>query len=145
MIVTQPKELIAKFVADRVDCPNYWGEYTALAKIDNTGIIVGVLYNNFTSDKSGIVDCQMHVASRPGSKWATREFLYHAFNYPFNQIGCKRITGIVKESSPKIIQFDEKLGFVREGIVRQAMDGENLILMGMLKSECRWLDYKITK
>ena len=140
MLITQPKELISKFVADRIGCKMYLGEYTALASVDNTGIIVGVIYNNFTSDsRNKIVDCQMHVASRPGAKWATRDFLFHAFNYPFNQMGCVRVTGPVKASNETALKFDKRLGFVEEGRLRKAMDGEDLIILGMLKDECRWI------
>lgn len=146
MIVTQPKELIAEFVSHICDGSGLFGEYTALAKVDNTGIVVGVIYNNFTTDSSRkIINCEMHVAARPGAKWATREFLFHAFNYPFNEMGCKRVTGLVKEDNTQALKTNYRLGFKKEGVIRKGMDDQDLILLGMLRSECRFLDFNIKK
>jgi RimJ/RimL family protein N-acetyltransferase len=37
-------------------------------------------------------------------------------------------------------KFDEHVGFIQEGVIRQAFeDGEDAILYGMLKSECKWI------
>jgi len=56
----------------------------------------------------------MHVAAVPGRRW---------------NLDAQR--------------FDEHLGFKREGLIRKgASDGSNLILYGMLKEECRWLEIK---
>lgn len=145
MIITQPKEEIAYFVSSIIDCPNYWGEYTALAQVDKKGIVVGLLYNNFSPGESGIIDCQMHVAARTGAKWAKPEFLYHIFNYPFSQMGCKRVTAIVKKKHKKYINFYKKLGFEQEGVLRSFFLDGDAVILGMLKSECKWLDLDITK
>jgi RimJ/RimL family protein N-acetyltransferase len=49
----------------------------------------------------------------------------------------------VREDNLDAQRFDEHLGFKREGLVRRgADDGTNLILYGMLKEECRWLEMK---
>jgi RimJ/RimL family protein N-acetyltransferase len=37
-------------------------------------------------------------------------------------------------------KFDEHVGFIQEGVIREAFeDGEDAILYGMLRSECRYL------
>lgn len=146
MIVTQPKELIAEFVSHICDGSGLFGDFTALAKVDNAGIVVGVIYNNFSTDSTRkIINCEMHVAARKNAKWATREFLFHLFNYPFNEIGCKRITALVKENNVQSLKTSYRIGFKKEGVIRQGMDGQDLILLGMLRSECRFLDFNITK
>lgn len=144
MIVSSDYQPQLKEFASRIiGTPPFCHQDKAIGLIDSKGIAAAVIYNAFASDKQRIWnDCQMHVAARPGARWATREFLFHAFNYPFNILGCHRVTGLVKVDNLPAQKFDEKIGFVREGVMREAMDKQDLIVYGMLKSECRWLDYK---
>lgn len=136
---------LKEFASRAIGVPPFSEDAKAIGLIKNYQIIAAVVYSSFGSDNQRIWnDCQMHVAALPGAKWATKEFLYHAFNYPFNYLGCTRVTGIVKKSNVRAQRFDEKIGFVKEGVMRQAMDGEDCIVYGMLKSECKWLDYKTT-
>jgi RimJ/RimL family protein N-acetyltransferase len=51
------------------------------------------------------------------------------------------VTGLVRVDNIEARRFDENLGFVQEGIIRRgADDGTDMILYGMLKEECRWLE-----
>src|SRR5579859_6268505 len=65
-------------------------------------LIAGVVYNLFT----GPSVC-MHVAAEPGKLWATPEFLFAAFAYPFVSLGCRRVTGLVSASNKAARKFDE--------------------------------------
>ena len=83
----------------------------------------------------------MHIAAVPGRRWMTRDFLRVAFRYPFWQLGCRRVTGYVPASNADALRFDLHLGFVQEGRMREALpDGEDVIVLGMLRNECRWLE-----
>ena len=98
-------------------------------------LIAGVVYNMYT--KASIC---MHVAAEPGARWTTKEFMYAFFAYPFLQLNCNRVTGLVRTSNLAARKFDEHVGFIQEGVIRQAFeDGEDAILYGMLKSECKWI------
>jgi len=102
---------------------------------ENGELIAGVFYNMFTG--AGI---SMHVAAVPGRRWMTREYLFCCFAYPFLQLNCRRVTGLVRVSNLEARKFDEHLGFKREGLIREAFDdGEDGLLYGMLKPECRWI------
>lgn len=140
MIITQPKDEIAAFVAEmngftgpRV---NY---YTALAKVDSKGIACGVIYDNFTPGVNGIHDCRMHVSARPGAIFATRDFVRHAFAYPFIQLGCRRVTGLVPRKNKKARRFDEHLGFEFEACIKEAIPGDDIIVYRMFADKCRWI------
>lgn len=101
-------------------------------------LIAGVVYENYTGK-----NITMHVAAVPGKRWLNREFLYRSFAYPFVQLECFRVTGLVKTDNFEAQKFDEHLGFKREGLLRRACeDGTDLILYGMLKEECRWIGNK---
>ena len=85
----------------------------------------------------------MHVAAVPGKRWMTKDFLWRVFAYPFLQLNCNRVTGLVREDNIVAQKFDEHIGFKREGLIRKgATDGADIILYGMLKEECRWLGVK---
>lgn len=101
----------------------------------NGELIAGVVYHRITS-----TNADMHVASVGGSNWANKDFLLAAFAYPFKQLGVRRVTGFVRADNHDAQRLDEHLGFVKEGVMREAgNDGGNVIVYGMLKEECRWI------
>ena len=127
---------VNKWVSDRI-----YGKDTFPSDAPSVGILQGgrivggVVYTMYTGN--GIM---MNVAGADRS-WLTRSFLRTVFEYPFKQLGCSRVSGLVRVDNKDAIRFDERLGFVREGVIRKGdEDGTDLILYGMLKEECRWLD-----
>lgn len=72
-------------------------------------------------------------------KWVTRTVARHVFDYPFNQLGCKRITVTVDVDKHDVRRFDERIGFVQEGILKEAHPNGDAVIYRMLKSECRWI------
>jgi len=94
----------------------------------------GVLYNNFTGASISI-----HVASfRPN--WLSRDFLWVVFDYPFNQLGVKKLFGSVCETNVKALEFDLKLGFIEEHRIREVYPDGDMILLAMKRDTCRWLN-----
>jgi len=138
-MVFDRQEEIAAWVAEMIGIRPFH-EYKAMGMEDEKGFLCGVVYDRFSMNSAGeYEDCAMHVAARSNSKWCTREFLKHAFGYPFKQLSCARVTGLVKAGNEAARRLDEHLGFVQEGILRKGMDGNDLILYGMLKQECKWI------
>ena len=132
----QDAKVIAR-VGKRIDEEDF-GLAKALGVEENGQLIAGVVFNLY----NGPSIC-MHVAAVPGKAWLTKDFLYRCFAYPFIQLKCNRVTGLVRVDNLQAQNFDEKLGFVREGVLRKAAtDGTDMIIYGMLKEECRWLEIK---
>lgn len=106
----------------------------SIGLLENGRIIGGVVYTTYTGN--GIM---MNVAG--GYKgWINRAFIRAAFAYPFKQLGCTRVSGLVRVDNFAAQQFDERLGFKREGLVRRGDDdGTDLIMYGMLREECKWI------
>ena len=128
---------IARWVGLRVDEDDF-GACTTIGLEEDGNLIAGVVYNLY----NGPSIC-MHVAAEPGKRWMTRDYLFRCFAYPFIQLDCNRVTGIVKADNLEARRFDEHLGFKQEGVIRKgAADGSDMILYGMLKEECRWLGVK---
>ncbi|WP_230682105.1 GNAT family N-acetyltransferase, partial [Streptococcus pneumoniae] len=61
------------------------------------------------------------------------------FGYPFNQLGCVRMTSLIRRSNARSRRFCEGLGFQVEGVIRLGFRTEDAILLGLLRSECRFL------
>lgn len=134
MIVAQPKEKIAMFVAQCVRGQHLpWGEYNALGNVRDGVLLAGVVYNHFSDH-----NVCMHVGA-VGRYWLTPDFLHAAFDYPFNQLKVKRVTGLVPKKNKAARKLDENLGFTIEGNMRQALADDDMLLYGMTRSECRWL------
>lgn len=133
-VIWDEPERVGAWVAQRVAATTF-GPFTAIGLEEEGELIAGIVYNMFTGPS-----INMHVALAPGKRFLTREHLAIAFGYPFNQLKCNRITGRVHAGNKLAQRFDEHLGFIREGVERQgAADGADILLYGMLRSECRWL------
>jgi len=125
---------VRKWVAVRVGEEDFEGG-VAIGLEEDGEIIAGVVYTHFTQ-----ASITAHIAAAPGKRWMNKEFLRRIFAYPFVQLKCNRITGLVRVDNLDAQRFDEHLGFKREGLLRQACtDGTDMILYGMLRSECRFL------
>jgi RimJ/RimL family protein N-acetyltransferase len=130
-------EEVAEWVGKRLDEDNFC-QTAAIGVEENGKLIAGVVYNLY----NGPSIC-MHVAAEPGKIWLSKNSLFKFFAYPFIQLGCNRVTGLVRVDNIEARRFDEHLGFVQEGVIRKgATDGTDMILYGMLKEECRWLGVK---
>lgn len=100
-------------------------------------LVAGCVYEGFNG-----VNVNMHIASDGSGKWLDREFLWYAFYYPFEQLGVKRVTGLVAASNQAARRFDEHLGFVLEGTLKDAHPDGDLLIYRMFKADCRWLNVR---
>lgn len=139
-LVLDDKEWCLAFVAEQIGdviAPDRW--YEAIGFERGGELVVAVIFTLMTE-----VDIVMHVAAKKGSRWCTRDFLGAAFRYPFEQLGLKRVTGFVPADNVDALKLNEHVGFVREGLLRQgAENGHDMIVMGMLRRECRYLGQEI--
>lgn len=137
-VIYGQEDRVIPWVGYRVDEDDFSENDVAIGLEEDGELIAGVVYNWYT----GPSIC-MHVAAEPGKRWLNRDFLFAAFAYPFIQLKCNRVTGLVRVDNLDAQRFDEHLGFVKEGVLRKAADdGTDFILYGMLKEECRWLELK---
>lgn len=139
MIITQPKELIGAFVnvrqGYRPDAS--WGTFNALGSIKGNRLVAGVVYNDYSG-----MNAYMHIGAEAGCRWLDREFLYAAFDYPFNELGLRRVTAKVKSKNDKAISFIENLGFEYEGTMRHFFKEDDALIYGLLKERCRFLEMR---
>lgn len=96
-------------------------------------VAVAVAYNSFI----GKTCCMHSVIQRPDL--VNRKMVRETFAYPFNTCGCEAILALVDSTNAAALNFDTKLGF-REvyRVPNGGIDGD-LIVLQMLRGDCRWL------
>lgn len=73
--------------------------------------------------------------------WLTRSVIGDLLSYPFDQLGCNRVTGVTPKRNKEARAFLDKFGFRREGVVRRGFGSDDAIISGLMRSEweqCRF-------
>ena len=135
-IILDQKERCGEWARARIPHVESWGEWFEAIGLEKDGELVAVVVYNLFSG----ADIAMHVAAEPGRRWMTRAFLRTVFRYPFVQLECRRVTGYVPASNADALRFDRHLGFKEEGRMREALPDDDVIVLGMLKRECRFYE-----
>jgi hypothetical protein len=132
-------ELVGEMVKSRIPFMRgkEWGPHTALGVVRNGQLVGGVVYHCYRG-----FDIQMSCAfDRVG--WALPGTVRALFDYPFNQLGCRRVTSVVGRKNKKARKLLTDLGFMLEGTHKHDLDGiEDAFSYGLLKEQCRWLRTK---
>ena len=98
-------------------------------------LVGGVVFDDWT-----IHNIFMHVASKPGVNWLTRDFLRIVYDYPFNQLGCSRVSAWIEDSNIRSKKFCEHLGYKKEALLSgAARDGGDVHIYRMRKEECKYV------
>ena len=134
MLIYNRDDILLPWVAERINQPGFQSGAVAIGIGDGARIRGAVVYECVNQ-----ADCYMHVASDGSGRWLTREFLTHVFAYPFIQLGLRRVTAMVPAKNAHAIRFDEKLGFKREGYHPHGIPDDDLVSLGMLRADCRFI------
>lgn len=109
----------------------------AITRLDHGVIRAVVIFDGFSE-----CDCNMHVATDGSGTAISKRLFQEAFWYPFVTAGLRRVTGLVDSRNKKAIEFDRHLGFVYEGLCRNALPDGDIVIMGMLREDCRFIPAK---
>ena len=123
-LIFNVKELVGTWVAEQVDQTASWGDFYAMGAEVNGKIVSGVVFNNFNESNA---TCHIAV-SKPNRMFL--ELLDHAYSYAFGQCQLKRLTGLVASDNHKALRLDKHIGFIEEGVMRQAgRQGQDIIML----------------
>lgn len=126
---------VAQWVAARIPSYQYNPASTAIGVLKDDDLVAGVIYENFNGAH---VECS--IAAEPGSGWATRETLFHLFDYPFSAMGCEAISICVASTNLQSLKLVTQMGFEPEAMIKfAAHDCSTLIVMKMFRDQCRWI------
>jgi len=107
-----------------------------ISRLSNEELVGGVLYNGYTR-----ASINMHVAAF-SPRWGSRDMLWVCFDYPFNQLGCKKVFGQVPSKNEHALEFNLKLGFKIETLIPDVFPEDDLLVVSMVREDCRWLNIK---
>ena len=107
----------------------------ALSAVDSSGnFTLVIVMSSFTKR-----NIDVHVATQDnGQGLVPKEGLRmfnEVFNYIFNELNAVRVTGLVKAGNKLSRRFVEHLGFMLEGIMREAFEDDDLCVYGFLKQD----------
>lgn len=112
-----------------VHVPDECGKQTM--NMDDVAVAVG--YNSFV----GKTCCMHTVIQRPDL--VSPRIVREAFEYPFVVAECVAVLALVDSTNEAALKFDTKLGFKEiDRIPGGGVDGD-LVVLKMLRNECRWL------
>lgn len=133
-VVFDRSEEVMAFVA-RMTGESRYDDCSTIGLEKDGEIVAGVVYQGHNGP-----NVLMHFALNGSRHLITPAFVCAAFMYPFQVLGCHRVTGLVRTDNVGAQVLDENLGFAREGVMREgAGDRTDFIVYGMLKRECRFL------
>jgi hypothetical protein len=109
-----------------------------IAQYDRRDVLMGgVIYTEWNGGS-----CQMHIALW-GGKAALKPLLWLGFDYPFNQLGVKKLFVLVPEWNWRSRNLCLHLGYRIEHLADDVYDHKDrpngLYVMSMRREECRWL------
>lgn len=86
-------------------------------------------------------DIQMSIGARH-PRWCRRQVVDMLLRFPFEFLGCRRITTQVHEANEGSLKLAHGMGFVAEGLLRAYYrDGAGCVVFGMLREDwiaSRW-------
>lgn len=130
-------DVVAAMVAARIpDMADGFGACKALGVVRRGVLIGGVVYYRYHPSDGDIM--ASFAFDRPD--WCYPQTMRALFDYPFGQLGCRRMTVIVARNNKRSRKVCEGFGFKLEGVMRKAMGRRiDAMIYGMLREECRFL------
>ena len=132
MIVTTNQDLLASWLCKRIKlAPTL--HFQCIANVSPENGILGVVgYDGYNG-----ASIQMHSAG--DGNWVTRDFLFAAFDYPFNVCKVNVVIGYVSCANVQAVKFNTHLGFNTAFVLEGAHPEGGLMIMTMRSNECKFL------
>lgn len=106
---------------------------TAIGQEIDGKLIAGILYDGFTG-------ASIAMSSRcDDPRKVSRRFYWMIFDYPFNQLRVKRVTGLVSTANKLAQRVNEHLGWKKEAQLEDYFPNGDAIVYIMRREDCRWL------
>jgi RimJ/RimL family protein N-acetyltransferase len=121
-------------------CGGTWvsGQGSGIGLEENGRLVAGCTYQNFNGASVWI-----SAAGERGGRWMTRGFLWTSFAYPFRQLQVRKLLAQVASGNEASRKLVEHLGFRLEATLKDADPSGDVLVYGMTKSQCRWLNIRV--
>ena len=134
-IICDHDGIIHHYVCNGLKFDDSWvGNNLTLGFIYKNQLIGGLIYHDLRPE------CDVWWTIYTTSpKWCTKSILKSIFGLAFKILKVRRISLLVSVDNLSCISLVERLGFKREGCLRQYRDDKkDCYIYGMLKSENKW-------
>jgi hypothetical protein len=99
-------------------------------------ILGGFVFQNFTGRGGSIM---VHMAGED-PRWCSRDLLWMAFDYPFNQLHVDKLIAPVPGHGLSALVQNMRAGFMMETQIDGVFPGgAPLVVLSMTRDQCRWL------
>ena len=133
-IIYDRTDELLEFAVGKIGIGTFRDDAKAIGLVDGERIIAACVFDTFSA-----CDVNIHIASDGSRRWFSKAFGVATMAYPFIQLGMRRITGLVPAKNHDALQFDLKFGFKIEGYLDHALPDDDIIVLGLLRENCRWL------
>lgn len=107
------------------------GPAEAIGVVKDGALVAGVVFHGYDPFvKAMEVSC---AADTP--RWGSPAIFRAILRYPFEQLGCVRVSAVTPRRATSPRRFLEGLGFQREGSIRRGFGTDNAILYGLLAED----------
>lgn len=131
MIVTGEK--IGRWAGEKAGVP-WTPQSTAIGWVREGQPVAAAIFDGFTGP------CiSMHGRCDNPAK-VSRVFWFAIFDYPFNELGVKRLITTVSTANQKALEFDAHLGWKRETTLKDYFTDGDAVVLQMYREDCRWLN-----
>lgn len=98
-------------------------------------LVAGLAFHDFKGDVGAVTI----YAESP--RWCTREHLAEMFGYVYDKMNMKYLYVTTPSKNERALKLANGVGFKKDGVLRKCgVDGDDLILSGMLREDCPFLD-----
>jgi hypothetical protein len=104
-----------------------------IARVKNGRLLGGIVYQSYTGS---CVELNM-AAFDP--HWGCRDLIWAIFAYPFIQLNCSKIIARVKDKNQRALRLITNVGFTEESRIKDAFPDGELVVLSMLREDCKWL------
>lgn len=136
--VVYPQEPLRRF-AERGLAPSTFTNLARMLGVECEGRLAAVVvFDRFTK-----TDCEISVASDGSANWLDRRVMVRIAAYPFVQLKLDRVTAFVEAENAHARRFVCRLGFVHEGMKRHPDSLKQVMMFGLLRSDCAWVPLQL--
>lgn len=132
-MITVDFDLVSEWVSERTGC-TIPREGTAIGWEREGKLVAGVMYEDFTG-----TCITATIAIEEGST-VPRGFIQKIFDYPFNQLLCRKILACVEQTNEASRRLVERMGFVKEAVIFDAFPDGAMIIYSVTPETSRYLE-----